>query len=485
MTDDSDGDSGVDSDADSDVDRDGEQRLDFEFPAADRLRAASGHSLDDLPRFAVARRERDLESVDDPHAAGRDAVGNITAFADNDADADTGADSDTDTESPTGEDTLPEGSTVAVTAGSRGIHDMPAVLSGAVAELRSRGYEPFVLPAMGSHGGATAEGQRETLEALGITEESLGCAIRSSMAVAEVGRDALDRPVYASEDALDADAVLLANRVKPHTDFRGSVESGLAKMAVIGLGKHRGAASLHDAAIATDFAEVIRNRFAVLCAEAPIVGGVALVENAADRAVHVEGVDADAVLDREPELLDLAREHFAELPVDDLDFLVVDELGKDKSGTGMDTNVLGRYDFHGEAEPERPAVTRVYARSLTAPSHGNAIGMGLADLVHRDLAAAVDFGDTYVNVVTSGEPRRAKLPLVVPDDATALALACATTGVADAGELRVARIPSTMDPDTLVVSEPVAAELRERDDTTVGPLEPLEFDDGELPADPY
>jgi len=473
-------DEGAGVDAGTDADRDDETSLDFEFPAADRLRAASGHSVEDLPPFAVAHRERDLDSVEDPHAAGRDAVGDITAFASGDADDDTDGASDADTTDP-----LPEGATVAVTAGSRGIHDMPAVLSGAVAELRSRGYDPFVLPAMGSHGGATAEGQRETLEALGITEESLGCAIRSSMAVTEVGRDALDRPVYASEDALAADAVLLANRVKPHTDFRGSVESGLAKMAVVGLGKHRGAASLHDAAIATDFAEVIRDRFEVLCAETPIVGGIALVENAADRAAHVEGVDADAVLDREPELLESAREGFAELPVDDLDLLVVDELGKDKSGTGMDTNVLGRYDFHGETEPDSPQITRIYARSLTAPSHGNAIGMGLADFVHRDLAAAVDFGDTYVNVVTSGEPRRAKLPLVVPDDATALALACATTGVADAGELRVARIRSTMDPDALVVSEPVAAELREREDTTVGPLEGRDFDDGQLPADPY
>jgi hypothetical protein len=444
--------------------------MNFDFPDAERLRGATDHSLDDLPRFAVAHRERDLESVADPRVAGQEAVADIGAFASDGA---------------AGGDGLPAGSTVAVTAGSRGIHDMPAVLSGAVAELRSRGYQPFVLPAMGSHGGATAGGQRETLEALGITEDVLDCEIRSSMAVTAVGRDALDRPVYAAEDALAADAVLLANRVKPHTDFRGSVESGLAKMAVIGLGKHRGAASLHDAAIATDFADVIRDRFDVLCEEVPLVGGIALVENAADRAVHVEGVDADAILDREPELLELARDHFAELPVDDLDLLVVDDLGKDRSGTGMDTNVLGRYDFHGEAEPEYPEITRVYARSLTAPSHGNAIGMGLADLVRRDLAAAVDFGDTYVNVVTSGEPRRAKLPVVVPDDATALVLACATTGVADASELRVARIPSTMDPDSLVASEPVATELRERDDTTVGPLEPLEFEDGQLPDDPY
>ncbi|QPV64653.1 DUF362 domain-containing protein [Halosimplex litoreum] len=436
--------------------------MEIEFPDAEALAETNDHTVDDLPRFAVARRERDPETVANVAAAAREAVDAIDGF-----------------------DGLDAGSSVAVTAGSRGIEEMPSVLAAAVDRLAERGFEPFVVPAMGSHGGATADGQRETLAALGITEETLGCPIRSSMAVEAVGEDDLGRPVYAAVDALDADAVLLANRVKPHTDFRGDVESGLAKMAVVGLGKHRGAESLHNAAIATDFSDVIADRYEVLRREAPILGGVALVENAHHRAARIEGVEAAAVLDREPELLALAREHLATLPVDDLDLLVVDEMGKDKSGTGMDTNVLGRYDFHGEAEPDEPSITRVYARSLTDPSHGNALGVGLADFVHRDLVADVDFADTYVNIVTSGEPRRAKLPFVVPDDATALLLAASTTGVADPAELRIARVPSTMDPDSLVVSEPVAAELRERDDVTVGPLEPLDLSDRTLAADPY
>jgi hypothetical protein len=436
--------------------------MDIEFPDAEALAGANDHAVDDLPGFAVARRERDPETVDDVAAAAREAVDAVEGFDDLDA-----------------------GSSVAVTAGSRGIEAMPTVLAAAVARLDERGFDPFVIPAMGSHGGATADGQRETLAALGITEEALGCEIRSSMAVEEVGTDDLGRPVYAAVDALDADAVLLANRVKPHTDFRGAVESGLAKMAVIGLGKHRGAESLHNAAIATDFADVIADRYEVLRRETPVVGGLALVENARHRAARIEGVDAAAVLDREPELLARAREHLATLPVDDLDLLVVDEMGKEKSGTGMDTNVLGRYDFHGEAEPDSPSITRVYARSLTGPSHGNAVGVGLADFVHRDLVADVDFADTYVNIATSGEPRRAKLPFVVPDDATALLLAASTTGVADPAELRVARIPSTMDPDSLVVSEPVAAELRERPDVTVDSSAPLELSEGTLAADPY
>ncbi|XVH31733.1 DUF362 domain-containing protein [Haloferacaceae archaeon DSL9] len=436
--------------------------MNLDFPDAETLRGANDYTIADLPRFAVVHRDRGDESVADVEAAARDAVADIEAF-----------------------ETLPEGATVAVGAGSRGIHDMPAVLSAAVAELEERGYEPFLIPAMGSHGGATAEGQIETLAALGISEESVGCEIRSSMDVEAVGADALGRPVYAAVDALDADAVLLANRVKPHTDFRGAVESGLSKMAVIGLGKHRGAESLHNAAIATDFANVIRDRAEVLLAETPIVGGIALVENAADRAAHIEGVDAADIPQREPELVELAREELAALPIDELDLLVVDEAGKDKSGTGMDTNVLGRYYFHGEAEPESPSITRVYVRSLTEPSHGNALGVGLADFVRRDFVADIDFADTYVNIVTSGEPRRAKLPFVVPDDATALLLACSTTGVADPSELRVARIPSTMDPDRLVVSEPVVEQLRDREDVTIGPLERLPFENGDFLEDPY
>ena len=431
--------------------------MELDFPGADVLGDANEYTVDDLPRFAVARRERDLESVDDVAAAARTAVDDIDAF-----------------------ESLPEGAEIAVTAGSRGIRDMPATLAAAVDELQARGYEPFVIPAMGSHGGATAEGQRETLAALGITPETVGCEIRSSMAVERVGEDSLGRPVYAAEDALEADAVLLANRVKVHTDFNGAVESGLSKMAVIGLGKHRGAESLHNAAIATAFADVIRDRTAVLLEETPIVGGIALIENAADRAAHIEGVNADEIPEREPELLETAREEFPQLPIDDLDLLVVDEAGKDKSGTGMDTNVLGRYRFHGEDEPDSPSITRVYVRSLTAASHGNALGVGLADFVRREFVADIDFEDTYVNIITSGETERAKLPFVVPDDATALLLACSTTGVEHPENLRVARVPSTMDPDTLVVSEPVADDLADREDVTVGPLESPSFADGEF-----
>ncbi|EMA38664.1 hypothetical protein [Halococcus hamelinensis] len=427
--------------------------MNLDFPDAETLRAANDVTRDDLPRFARVRRERDLDSIDDVEAAGREAVGDLAL------------------------DSLAPGAEIAVTAGSRGVHDMPALLSGIVDGLGRREFEPFVMPAMGSHGGATADGQRETLETLGVTEDRLGCPIRSSMEVSEIGEDSLGRPVYVADDALAADGVVLANRVKPHTDFHGPVESGLCKMAVIGLGKRRGAESLHNAGLAADFSDVIEERARAIVDEC-VVGGVALVENAADRATVVEGVPPDRIPNREPELLERAREELPMLPVDDLDLLVLDEIGKDVSGTGMDTNVVGRVRFHGESEPETPSITRIYVRTITPASHGNGLGIGLADFAHRDAVEALDLEDLYTNIVTSGEPTRARLPFVVPDDLTALTLACSTTGVADPGDLRVARIENTMEPDTLVVSEPVADELAERERLSVGPLEPLTFEAG-------
>lgn len=430
--------------------------MNVEFPDAETLRGANGVEREDLPRFARVSRERDLDSIEDVEGAARKAVSDLPL------------------------DSLAPGAEVAITAGSRGIHDMPVLLEGAIDELRERGFEPSVIAAMGSHGGATGEGQRETLEALGVTEDRMGCPIRTSMAVEAVGEDSLGRPVYVAEDALAADAVVLANRIKPHTDFHGPVESGLCKMAVIGLGKHRGAESLHNAGLAADFSEVIEERAELILEESPVVGGIGLIENAADRATHVEGIPADAILDREPELLDRAREELPTLPVDDLDLLIVDELGKEISGTGMDTNVIGRVLFHGEREPDSPAITRIYARSLTPASHGNGLGLGLADFVHRDVVEDLELSDMYVNIATSGEPSRARIPFTVPDDLTALILACSTTGVADPSELRVARIENTMEPDELLVSEPVVRELEGREDVSVGEPRPLALEDGTL-----
>jgi uncharacterized protein (DUF362 family) len=432
--------------------------MEFEFPDRDRLEATNDAELSDLPRAYRVSCTRDQPTVQDVTAASVDAMNDIAAL-----------------------DELEPGSSVAITAGSRGIDVLPAVLEAIVSELQSKGLEPFVFPAMGSHGGATPEGQRETLATLGITPDRLGCEIRSSLAVEAVGTDSTGRQVYAAEDALEADAVLLVNRVKLHTDFRGDVESGLCKMAVVGLGKQRGADNMHNAALERGFHEVIPEWAGILVEETPIVGGVGIIENADEEAAEIHGLAAADLLEAEPALLERSKEFFPELPVDDLDLLVVDEMGKEISGTGLDTNVIGRVRFHNQAEVDEPSLTRVYVRSLTPASHGNALGVGLADLVHRDLASTIDFEDTYVNIVTSGEPNRAKLPFVVPSDSTAFVLSASMTGVASASDLRIARIKNTMEPGELWVSEPVAEELADRDDVHVREDSPWLFDEhGEL-----
>jgi hypothetical protein len=429
--------------------------MDFDFPDRDRLESTNDVGVSDLPRAYRVSRVRAHPTVSDIPAATADAIDSISGL-----------------------DNLDPGSTVAITAGSRGIEDLPEVLDVVVSELEARGLDPFVFPAMGSHGGATPEGQRETLATLGITADELGCEIRSSLVVSEVGVDSTGRSVYAAEDALAADAVLLVNRIKLHTDFEGGVESGLCKMAVVGLGKQRGADSMHNAALDRGFDEVIPEWAEILIEETPIVGGVGIIENAEERAAEIHGVPAAELVDREPALLERSQELFPELPVDELDLLVVDEMGKEISGTGLDTNVIGRVRFHAQVELDRPSLTRIYVRSLTPASHGNALGMGLADLVHQDLASAVDFNDTYVNIVTSGEPNRAKLPMVVPSDATAFVLSASMTGVRAPSELRIARIKNTLTPSELWVSEPVADELADRDDIHVHESQPWEFDEG-------
>ncbi|GGC64173.1 DUF362 domain-containing protein [Haloferax sulfurifontis] len=430
----------------------------LDLPSRERLEAVNDATLDDLPAFATVRSVSDPPEVDDVRASAVEAVDDVPAF-----------------------ETLPSGSSVAITAGSRGIHDMPAVLAAVVEELQTRNFDPFIMPAMGSHGGATAEGQIQTLASLGITEASMGCEVRSSMAVERVAEDPNGEPIFAAKDALEADAVLLANRVKLHTDYRGPIESGLCKMAVVGLGKHRGAENMHNAAIARGFDEVIPERAEILLDETDIVGGIAIAENDHERAAFIEGVPAEELPERESELLERSKELFPSLPVDQLDFLMVDELGKNISGTGMDTNVVGRVWFHNQPEVNSPEITRIYVRSVTPESHGNAIGIGLADYVNQSLVEAVDFEDMYVNITTSGEPERSKIPFVVPCDATAFILAASMTGVPDLSEMRIGRITNTLEPGTMLASEPVLDELAGRDDVEIGDRRRLEFDaDGTL-----
>lgn len=427
-------------------------------PNGKRIADLNDVDLSDLPEFAQVRRHVDHPRVDDIHSASVAALEEIPELQ-----------------------RLPDGATVAVTAGSRGIANVVTILQTIVDWLKERGAEPFILPAMGSHGGATAEGQKELLAKLGITEASMGCEIRASMAVEQVATGSPDYPIYVSEAALNADAILLANRIKIHTDFvDGEVESGLCKMAVIGLGKQQGAESAHNAATATSFRDVLPEWGPKIISETPVVGGLAILENGDDETAAVRGIPGTNILERERELFERSLELFPTLPVDDLDLLVIDDIGKHISGTGMDTNVVGRFNIHGEPEPDTPAITRLYVRSLTEKTDGNGLGIGLADFVHHDAVEALNLEETYINAITGSEPERARLPMTLPDDETALLAAYSTAGLQSLQSMRIARITSTMEPNKLLVSKPVADELRGRANVDVGPLEPLTFEGGEM-----
>ena len=376
---------------------------------------------------------------------------------------------------------VPDGGEVAVGVGSRGIANLSTVVAGVVRRLDELGYDPFVFPAMGSHGGATAEGQRKMLASLGVTEESVGCPVRSSMDVVEVGRtDERDVPVVAAADAVAADAILPVNRVKPHTDFDGTVESGLSKMLVIGMGKQRGAKTAHEWAVDWSFRNMIPEITERLLAELPVVGGVAVVEDQRDDTAIVEGVPPEGFLDREADLLETAYETMPTLPFDGLDVLVVDRQGKDVSGQGMDPTVTGRRPFAiQEPEPDMPDIKRIYTRSLTAATHGNAMGIGSADFIHADLLAEINMTDSFINALTASTTRGVRIPPVVETDRAGLVAALSTIGIVDPETVRVLRATDTMRLERLYASPALVEEAREREDLrVVEEPSPVEFDDG-------
>mgnify|MGYP000563180086 CR=1 FL=1 len=382
-------------------------------------------------------------------------------------------------------DDVPDGGEVAVGVGSRGIANLPRIVRGVVADLDARGYDPFVFPAMGSHGGATADGQRAKLDALGVSESSVGCEIRATMSVTEIGRTPEHGlAVVADANAAAADAIVPINRVKPHTDFDGAVESGLSKMLVIGMGKQRGAKVAHEGAVNWSFREMIPQITGTLLDALPVVGGVAVVEDQHDDTAVVEGVPPAGFLEREAALLERAYDTMPTLPFDDLDLLVVDRMGKDISGPGMDTNVVGRRGYGFEGEPESPTIKRIFVRSLTPASQGNAVGIGMADFVHRDLVADTRLEKAVINGLTASTPRGSRVPPIMETDRAGVIAGLSTVGVVDPDEVRVARITDTMRLERLYASTALVEEARGRDDLrVVREPEPMAFDaDGGLVA---
>ena len=372
--------------------------------------------------------------------------------------------------------TIKPGMSVALTAGSRGVARIDTILRSLVQILRDMGAEPFIVPSMGSHGGATAEGQVEILESLGVTEEFCGAPIRSSMEVVELGKTERGTPVYMDRIASEADGVVLVNRVKAHTDFRSSIESGLMKMASIGLGKHEQALALHGYGV-----EGIRDFMVEVADEVlgsdHILFGVATVENAYDEPAIVEVIPAKEIHEREAELLAGYMEMMPALPVSDIDVLYVDSLGKNFSGTGMDTNVIGRFRILGVEEPETPAVKYIVVGDVSDESHGNALGVGLADLTTRRLADRIERKAMNANVTTSTFVERAKVPMVLESDEEALRTAIRCNWGVPPGETRFVRIANTLHLEYLYVSENMVDEaLANAETEVVGDPEELRFD---------
>jgi hypothetical protein len=311
------------------------------------------------------------------------------------------------------------GARIAITAGSRGVANIARITKAIVDAVKAKDGVPFIIPAMGSHGGATGEGQREILESYGISEETMGCPVRASMDVVELDGGGLELSVFMDKHAFDADGVILVNRIKPHTAFHGEFESGLIKMSVIGLGKERQASALHSFGIyglKTLMPKVGRR----ILETGKILLGVGIVENAYDETAIIEAMTPAEILIREPELLDIAKGLLPSFPLKEIDVLVIDQIGKNISGSGMDPNIIGRMRIRGEAEPEFPAIKVIAVTDLTEASHGNACGIGLADVVTRRLVNKVDWDATYMNGVTSGFYEHFMLPIVAATDAQAL-----------------------------------------------------------------
>ncbi|MBC7316156.1 MAG: DUF2088 domain-containing protein, partial [Chloroflexi bacterium] len=294
------------------------------------------------------------------------------------------------------------GDEIAITAGSRGIASMPAVLKTVVAAVRAVGGRPFIFPAMGSHGGGTAEGQRELLASLGIDEASMGAPIRATMEVVQIGETAEGLPVYLDAYAARAKGIILVNRIKKHTNYDGPYESGLAKMAVIGMGKHRQAVAVHaygNAGLRT----LIPSAAQVVFAKAPVLAGLGIIENAWGGVAELVGLRADQILAEEPALLQRAKALSAKIPFATLDICIVERMGKEISGTGMDCYVIGRRRIIGEPEwPEAPVIRSLVLLDLTEASHGNGLGVGLADFVSERLVRKIDWRVTRANILTSG-----------------------------------------------------------------------------------
>jgi hypothetical protein len=381
--------------------------------------------------------------------------------------------------------TIRPGQTVALTAGSRGIANIPVILKSAVQFVKDLGARPFLVPAMGSHGGGTAEGQRKVLESYGISEAFVGAPIHASMEVVSLGTTSEGFPVVLDKHASEADHIGVIGRVKPHTSYHGPIESGLMKMMMIGLGKHTGALLYHKLLLEETYDKVVRAVGRTVRAKAPIAFGLGVVENAYDETARIEAAQPADFEKVEEDLLVSAKKWLARLPFHEADLLVIDEIGKEISGSGMDTNIVGRKRAFKSKPPEnQPTMRFIFVRGLSAHTHGNAAGIGLADFTTTRLVQSMNYQATAINCLTSGYPEGANLPVHLESDKAVTDAALAILGTRAPEKARIMRVRNTLCLEEVEISEPCLAELKTMTQFEVigGPREWTFDAGGNLPA---
>lgn len=349
------------------------------------------------------------------------------------------------------------GMSIAITAGSRGIRNVDIITKAIVDFVKSRGANPFIVPAMGSHGGATAEGQLEVLESYHITPETMGCPIKSSMEVVELGYSERNRRVVLDKNAYEADGIIISCRLKPHNAFRGPYESGPCKMMTVGLGKQVGATVVHGDGMDV-IAENIPTMAKVVLEKANILFAIPCIENAYDETCRIEAILAKDIMKREPELLQYAFSNMPRLIVEKADVLVVDEIGKNYSGTGVDPNITGT--FSTPYATGGIDVQRTCFLNLSEASHGNALGCGLASAITKKIFDAMDVEKMYPNCITSTVLASARIPCVVASDKEAMQICIRTCNKIDQGHVRMVRIPNSLHIDSIMLSEAYYEEVK-------------------------
>lgn len=378
--------------------------------------------------------------------------------------------------------TIHRGESVAIAVGSRGIGQIDVIVKSIIDEIKKIGAQPFIVPSMGSHGGATAQGQIEILENYGISEEKVNAPVVSSMETVHLGETRSGLPVYIDQKADKADHIIVVNRIKPHTEFEGSIESGLMKMMVIGLGKHKGALNAHNFAVKYGYEKTLTEIGQYILDKAKITYGVGIVENGYGGTHTLSVIKGSDIYQREKQILNIARKTCPKLPFKAFDILIVNECGKEISGTGMDTKVIGRIMNIYEDELLEPKITRIILRGLTEKTHGNAVGIGLADFVTRNVYDDINFDTTYINCLTAVAPEKAKLPIVCPNDDEALKSAVSTCGPVDEESIKIVWIKNTSKLGEMYISDGLVRTAKENTNIQfVGKSATINFDsDGNL-----